>query len=464
MQFKRKEKGKKLKIGLITIFCFLVIVPVVWVLFVKFEGEKPTIEIDRLPTMVSASFEIIGKVYDYKSGLKKIRVSLSRSGKETVLLDKIYDSPGWFQKGTVLSDSINIPVNVSKNEFPDGKATLTFVVRDYSWRDWWNGNKTTIEKDVVFDTQPPQLTILTSQHNVSQGGSGLVIYRLSEPCPKNGIMVGDEFFPGHAGYFSDKNIYLAFFAVPIDHTADKDLYATAVDPAGNSARSGFYHYLKKKTFRKDVLKISDNFLTAKLPEFQNIQGLDTAQSPVDQFVFINSELREQNNQTIFANGTKTENQLYWNGPFGRLPNSAPKANFADYRDYEYNGTIISNAVHMGIDLASTQHVEVPAANNGKIVFADYVGIYGNLVCIDHGYGLMSIYGHLNQMTVQPGDLVSKNDIIGFSGTSGMAGGDHLHFGLFIDHVFVNPIEWWDASWIANNITKKIESVKAMAGK
>ena len=464
MQFKQKNKWKKLKIWLMTIFCVMVIVPVAGVLVIKFEGEKPVIDIDRLPAVVSAKFDITGKVHDARSGLKKIRITMLRNGKETILLDKAYDAPEWFKKGEVIDDTFKIPVSVVKKEFPDGKATLTFEARDYSWRDWWNGNKTVIEKEIVFDTKPPQLTVLSRQHNVSQGGSGLVIYRLSEPCVKSGVMVGDDFFPGYPGHFPDKNIYLAFFAVPIDYTGEKGLYATAEDPAGNTTKSSFYYYLKKKTFHKDVLKISDNFINAKLPEFQNIPGVDATRPLVDQFIFINTELREKNNQAILGNGKKTDAQIYWEGAFTRLPNSAPRANFADYRDYEYNGAIISKAVHLGVDLASTQHVPIPAANKGKVVFADYVGIYGNLVCIDHGYVLMSIYGHLNQITVKPGDMVAKNEPIGYSGTTGMAGGDHLHFGMFIDHVFVNPIEWWDAAWIANNITGKIDAVKASANK
>lgn len=462
MYLKPKAKGKNLKIWLVAILLTVVIIPAVRVMFVKFEGEAPVLEMNPLPEAVSTSFEVAGKIHDLSSGLRKIRVTLTRNGKETVLLEKSYDAPAWFKKGHTTAGDFSIPVSFAKNEFPDGKATLTVMVRDYSWRDWWNGNKTLVQHEFDVDTQTPRLTILSRQHNVSQGGSGLLVYRLSEPCVKSGVMVGDDFFPGHAGYFSDKQIYLAFFAVPIDHTADKGFFATAVDRAGNTAKSGFYHYLRKKAFRKDVLTLSDAFLSSSLMEFQEIPGVSDRPSPVEQFIFINSELRKKNNQTILANGQKTEARISWEGRFGRLPNSAPRASFADHREYVYDGAIVSRAIHMGVDLASTRNVEIPAANSGKVVFAEYVGIYGNLVCIDHGFGLMSIYAHLNQMTVKPGDRVAKNDVIGYSGVTGMAGGDHLHFGMFIDHVFVNPVEWWDESWIANNITDKLKSVTSSA--
>jgi len=184
-------------------------------------------------------------------------------------------------------------------------------------------------------------------------------------------------------------------------------------------------------------------------------------SAVDKFIFINSKLREKNNHFILENGKKTENQLYWEGAFGRLPNSARRAGFADHRVYKYKGNAIDTAVHMGIDLASVKHAAVPAANRGKVVFSGAVGIYGNMVCIDHGFGLFSLYAHLSRMSVNPGEMVAKGDVIGYTGTTGLAGGDHLHFGMFIDHIFINPIEWWDATWIKNNITSKIETVASM---
>jgi murein DD-endopeptidase MepM/ murein hydrolase activator NlpD len=115
------------------------------------------------------------------------------------------------------------------------------------------------------------------------------------------------------------------------------------------------------------------------------------------------------------------------GAFGRLPNSAQQAGFADHRLYRYNGEIIDEATHLGIDLASVQQAPVPAANAGRILKVDYIGIYGNTVIIDHGFGLFSLYSHLSKTLVDPGDMVAKGDIIGHTGTSGWAGGDHLHF-------------------------------------
>ena len=151
--------------------------------------------------------------------------------------------------------------------------------------------------------------------------------------------------------------------------------------------------------------------------------------------------------------------MHWKDRFLRLPKSAPRAGFADDRTYLYKGKVIDQQTHLGIDLASLKHSPVPAANHGVVVFADRLGIYGRTVLIDHGFGLFSMYAHLNQITANVGQKVSKGDILGKTGNTGLAGGDHLHFGMLVHDTFVNPIEWWDAAWIKNNITSKIEMVK-----
>lgn len=461
MMFKKQDKGKKFKKWLLIVLVIVVVIPLTWVLFTKLEGEKPAIDLDLNSEVLPADFEIHGYADDRKSGIKRIWVSLLQNGKETVLLDEEYLASGFLQKGTVLRSPIQLAVNTKKINISDGPAKLRIAAWDHSWRDWWKGNQTYIEREIRFDTKPPVLSILTSQHNVARGGSGLVIYKLSEPCAQSGVIVGEEFFPGYPGYYNDKDIYLAFFAIPFNYSNKSDCFVKAVDLAGNSARNGFYHHIRNRNFKTDEIGISENFLNWKLPEFQSVDGFPSDKSSVDQFIFINKALREKNNRAILGNGQKTENRIFWDDAFGRLPNSARRANFADHRVYTHKGNVISNADHMGIDLASVKHAPVPASNRGKVVFAGSIGIYGNLVCIDHGFGLMSIYAHLSRISVNQDDLVAKGEIIGYTGTSGLAGGDHLHFGMFIDHVFVDPVEWWDASWINNNITSKLETVQSM---
>jgi murein DD-endopeptidase MepM/ murein hydrolase activator NlpD len=128
--------------------------------------------------------------------------------------------------------------------------------------------------------------------------------------------------------------------------------------------------------------------------------------------------------------------------------------FADRRTYLVGGKPVANSLHVGVDLASTANAPIEAANNGVVVFAGPLGIYGNAIMIDHGMGLFSLYGHMSAISTTVGKAVKKEDVLGRSGISGLAGGDHLHFSILVGGQFVNPQEWWDPHWIDDNITKK----------
>ena len=126
---------------------------------------------------------------------------------------------------------------------------------------------------------------------------------------------------------------------------------------------------------------------------------------------------------------------------------SPRAGYADHRTYLYNNEKIDEQIHLGVDIASLEHANVGAANRGLVVFAEYLGIYGNTVILDHGQGIFSLYSHLSQIDVAVGTMVEKDTVLGLTGTTGMAGGDHLHFSMLVNGIFVDPIEWWDEEWV-----------------
>jgi murein DD-endopeptidase MepM/ murein hydrolase activator NlpD len=181
---------------------------------------------------------------------------------------------------------------------------------------------------------------------------------------------------------------------------------------------------------------------------------------LDQFLIVNRDLRSAAEAKVMEVVQKSDPQIYWKDVFLRLPNSSTKAGFADHREYHYKNRVIDNQVHLGIDLASLAKSQIPAANGGKIIFADDISIYGKTVFIDHGFGLMSMYSHLSSFSVKVGQMVEKGGIIGTTGITGLAGGDHLHFAMIVHNTFVNPIEWWDSSWITNNVTDKLKAASS----
>jgi murein DD-endopeptidase MepM/ murein hydrolase activator NlpD len=286
-----------------------------------------------------------------------------------------------------------------------------------------------------------------------------VIYTLSEDCPTSGVSVGDDFYPGYKGPFKEPLTRMALIALNYKQGKNTKLMVTATDLAGNQGQVGLSRHIKAKQFKRDTINISDNFLSGKMPEFVPQVETVPGKPQIDTFIQVNRDLRRKNYEAIVKVTSQSETKILWDGAFVRLPGAANRAGYADKRKYIYKGKTIDNQTHLGMDLASLSHSPVPAANAGKVVYADNIGIYGQTVIIDHGFGLFSLYAHLSKMSVDVGQMLAKGDILGETGKTGLAGGDHLHYSMLVHHTFINPIEWWDASWIQNNILTKIGSVQ-----
>lgn len=454
------KKKKNIKLWILIAVGLIIILPLVWYLGIRLEGEKPAVVLELPSAFIGQSQDLAVSISDAKSGVRKIWISLVKDGQEITLVEEHFPSVGLGRGGSVHDQQIRFKADAGKLGLSDGDAMLRLAVWDYAWRGWFSGNQTYLEETITIDTLPPEIEVYSKAHNVSQGGAGLVIYRISEPCPMNGVKVGDHFFPGHAGGFKDPNVMMAFFALNHTQGPGTDIFINAADRAGNTSKAGLNHYIRRKVFKKDMIQISDNFLNRKLPEFSANLSKATDATAVEKFLFINQNLRRADYDQIRQICQTSERNLLWKGTFKRLPRSAPRSGYADHRTYKYNGHVIDNQVHLGVDLASVERSPVPAANHGVVVFADRLGIYGRTAFIDHGYGLFSMYAHLNTISVNVGQKLKKGDIIGRTGSTGLAGGDHLHFGMLIQHTFVNPIEWWDAAWIKNNIASKIDQVKS----
>ena len=171
---------------------------------------------------------------------------------------------------------------------------------------------------------------------------------------------------------------------------------------------------------------------------------------------LNSELRRLNAAKIGSFAAESAPELLWRGEvFHPFTNNAVESAFADRRTYYYQGREVDRQVHLGFDLASYAQTPIVAANRGRVVFADELGIYGNAVIIDHGLGLQSLYAHLSTIDVAPGAMVEKDQPIGRSGMTGLAGGDHLHFTMLVHGRAVNPVEWWDPHWITDRVDRKL---------
>ena len=448
----KKNTSKAWLLGVVVL---LLVVPLTVLLIKRMEGTPPTVAMELGSTSLGADASIKLNLADAKSGIRDVQVAIFKDGKETVVLDKQFPSRSMLVGGVIREETLSVPVEPKAHSITDGKAVLRVAVRDYSWRNWGSGNRYYEERQVFIDTQSPSINVLSGALYLNQGGSGVVVYKLSEDCPTSGVNVGDDFYPGYGGHFKDPLTRMAFIALSFEQGRGTKLAVSATDFAGNQGRVALAAHINPKKFRRDKIVLSDGFLNSKMPEFVSQVPVGPGAPPIDIFLKVNGDLRRQNYETLAGHTAHPDTQIHWQGDFLRLPNAANRAGYADHRTYIYKGKSVDEQNHMGMDLASLQNSPVPAANNGKVVMAESVGIYGNSVMIDHGMGLFSLYSHLSAMDVSPGQMVNKGDIIGKTGMTGLAGGDHLHFGMFVNKTFVNPVEWWDAHWIHDNILIKI---------
>ena len=311
----------------------------------------------------------------------------------------------------------------------------------------WDGEVTVV-------TRPPVVSVDSDQHYLYLGMADLAIFNVSGNWTEAGVRVGDQTFRawpmpgGKPGFFS-----LFAFAWNMPSGTTPMVYAS--NGAGKDVTSPIDVRFPKKeqpVYTTHDLQVSDHFM-------QKVDGeLDPNGSGdlLTRFVKINNEMRRANNKVLSDLRFKTADKFLWSQPFARQSHSQAEATFADVRNYIYEGKKIDQQVHLGYDLAVTQHIGVEASNDGRVVYAAPLGIYGNCIVVDHGYGLQTIYGHLSQINVHEGDMVKRGQAMGTSGQTGMAGGDHIHFAMQLDGVQIDPKEWWDSHWIKDHIARRVD--------
>jgi murein DD-endopeptidase MepM/ murein hydrolase activator NlpD len=410
----------------------------------RFESEPPQI-------IVAPNVDVVGlapleiQVSDKGTGLKSVTATLSQGGTERNLASEQFDRPVSEKK---------IAVALAKvSGVKEGPAVLRVTARDASL---WRGNEAVLQKNITIDITPPTLELIADDRYVNFGGVAAIVYKASADTATSGVKFGNYFFPGFPGQVKDHpDHFLALFAHPYDATPEARPTLVATDKAGNTREMRLAYELKNVRYKKSTIALSDSFLQNKvatlLTDVAARQG-----TPKEVFVAVNKRLRKENEDRITTLTTKATPVMLWKDAFTQLSNSKVEANFADQRTYTYNGEAIDTAYHLGYDLSVTKNYPAEASNSGTVAFTGDLGIYGNTVILDHGLGLFTLYGHLSSIDVKAGDSVTKRQVLGKTGQTGLAAGDHLHFGVYLDGVAVLPVEWWDQKWIDDNIKPKLE--------
>jgi murein DD-endopeptidase MepM/ murein hydrolase activator NlpD len=412
----------------------------------SFEWSPPQIRLPDSDMVGLSPLEIA--IGDEGAGLKSVAATLSAGGTEHTLVSEQYAQP-------VSEKKLTVALSSKLAGLKEGPAVLRVSARDASLCNFFRGNETVIQKNLTIDITPPTVELIADDRYVNFGGVGAIVYKPSADTTTSGVRIGDYFFPGFKGQIKDQpDYFIALFAHPYNVPADAKAVLVATDKAGNSRQMPLVYELKNVKYRKSTIAVSESFLQNKVaPLVQDVGARQGA--PKDVFLAVNKKLRAENENQIIAITRKATPSILWKGAFSQLSNSKVEANFADHRTYLYNNEAIDTAYHLGYDLSVTKQYPVEAANSGTAVFVGDLGIYGNTVILDHGLGLFTLYSHLSSMDVKVGDAVKDRQIIGKTGETGLAAGDHLHYGVYLHGVAVLPVEWWDPKWIDDNIAPKL---------
>lgn len=427
----------------------LVVVVVLPLVLLVALSETPVVRLDASATTIGRATPLSIEVSD-PHGIRRVAVSIEQNG-ASYRADEITQPARriFWRRG--VPDSVLKVVTGTKSvpQLKDGTARLVIEASS----DDFLGKTTRVERGVMVVTQPPTLTVDSDEHYLYLGMADLVTFNVGGSWTEAGVRVGNQTFRGWPMPDGKPGLFSLFaFAWNMPAATVPVVYATSA--AGNEVSASMAFQFPKKEqpkYRVRDLQLDDRFMEKVTSELDPNGSGDL----VARFVKINGEMRRANNKTLSDLRLKTEPRFLWSEPFLQQHNSKVESSFADVRNYIYHGKKIDQQVHLGYDLSITQHVGVEASNDGRVIYAAPLGIYGNCIVLDHGYGLQTIYGHLSEIAVHEGEMVKRGQIMGKSGQTGMAGGDHIHFSMQLEGVQIDPKEWWDSHWIKDHIAKRV---------
>lgn len=441
------------------------------------EREPPDIKIVKAPPGIGvAPSQLIFTVKDIHSGVDQVIVRAEQGNDVQTILKKSFPSRS-------TEETITLPLDGKELSLREGPLRLSIVAFDRSF--WSSSFMTTI--DTVVDFEAPRIEVLTRQHNAARGGVELVFYRvIGDKDGFSGIAVGPNLFPGFAAKTLDPvfealpDVYFAFFAVPMEFNEEQNsLQVLARDPVGNSAFASFYYKVRDRKVKDVERELGREFFEGAVDrvfqEYQLTEAKLSGRTPeefipairdeelIERFQTINTTYRKKVDQAAKQLFGRPKTARFWKGVFARPAGGTRRNAFGEHLNYLFEGRALGDHVEPGICYESENRPDVRAANAGVVIFASELGVYGKTIIVDHGFGLTTLYSHLSKMEKVEGDRVSKSELIGQMGMSGLVNTTSVCYEIRLHSVPVNPYEWWDKKWIEAHIFEKVTTVKRELG-
>lgn len=442
------------KSGLGVVVLLLLVGAVATVGLTRCEGTAPTVTVAGPIALGEAPRPVPVEVVDEGAGARSLSAVLVHPGGEAVLVDRLFGgSLIPFLGVKPERERTELSIDPKALGLAQGDAKLRITARDLSWRRLGRGNETVVEVPVTIDFRPPSLTLAPGITYAKRAGSVALAYDVSDDTERDGVEIADRFYPGirPSGDGVPPGRRFVLFPLAQELETDVKIRVVAIDHAGNRAERTPQINIKNRVYPEEKIYLSQRFLDEKVPDLAGATGVPFTGDKVKAFQEINTRIRQENEKKIREVIAETAPEPLFSGAFEQMKDSQVMSSFAERRSYFVLEEKVSESIHYGYDLASLAGAAIPASNRGKVIYAEELGIYGNCVILDHGLGLQTLYGHLSNIDVRVGDVVEKGQVLGQSGQTGLAGGDHLHFGILLRGVYVDPVEWWDDKWLRERI-------------
>ncbi len=392
-----------------------------------------------------------------ESGIKMVKASLYDGEKSVDLESKVLKTP---------EQIVDLNLSFPKTGFGANKKLFELSIEavDASKWNFFSGNHASAKAIIKVDTRRPEVTIVGSSYKIMKGGVATVIFKAQDEAMKSLYIetsFGKKFYPTP---FYKEGYYISLVAWPT-RAENFSAAVVAIDRAGNITKAHIPYFLQDRKYKTSTIQLEDRFLDGKIADLiSEVAPERSSLGRLEKFKFVNETMRDGNEDVILKVTSTIQTDLingFFLKPFYPLRNGKVVASFGDHRFYEYEKQPTSESYHLGLDLASNAQAPIQTSNDGVIVLARENGIYGNNIIISHGLGVYSLYGHCSSFLVKEGDVVKAGDVIAKTGLTGLALGDHLHFGMYVQGVDVRPEEWMDEVWLKESIYNIIDSAKKM---
>ena len=250
----------------------------------QFEWHAPVVRVEpERSTLGRRPFVV--QVHDRGKGLAFVSIKLVMDGESSPIHFQEFES-------AVNAAGITVKLDPKQHKLKDGPGFLNVTAADRSYWSFFRGNKTTFERPVTVDFNPPTVEVISEDRYVTQGGTGLVTYKTSPDTERSGVRIGDYFFPGYKGHLADRGVSLAFFSHPYNVSVKERAMVFAEDHAGNTRESALVYNVRPLKYRRSKVPVSDDFIRHKIVPLLSDAG-GSGVSPRDQFLQVNHHLRRK---------------------------------------------------------------------------------------------------------------------------------------------------------------------------